>query len=174
MQPQTRPTEQAIAELKAQIDEANLFGSSAAGHSAQRLRSCANVGTRLLEWRSVIPRGEWEDFTTEHFPDLTKETRCRWMRLAHLDASGKLDLESARGLRHAYQLAQILPDSDASKPKSSTIVESWLVHLARLKRSLETMIIENLSARQRHEMADRLEIVPAFQKKLRTTTDHAG
>lgn len=158
-----------IAGLRALIQEADLFGSNQAAHAAHRLRICIEVGGKLESWKTAIPRGQWETWCDETFPDFNKVTRCRWMRVHAMHAAGKLDLESSRGIRHAYSLIGILPDSEASGTKSTKTADTWLTHLTRLIHSLELIPIENLSEQDKNALAERLDAVGKFTIKLRAT-----
>lgn len=171
--PQPLPEE--IERLRALIAEADQFGSSQAAQAAHRLRICIEVGAQLESWKAAIPRGHWETWCDEHFPGFNKVTRCRWMRVHAMHAAGKLDLDSARGIRHTYSLIGILPDSEASGNKSTKTADTWLTHLTRLMRSLELLELEKLSDVERNDLAHRLSAVEKFANKLRTTNaDHAG
>jgi len=161
------PSPDQIKALQQAIASANQHGSSAASFSAHRLRSCATIGQTLAEWQRAIPRGEWESFATTHFPELTEETRRRWMRLGKLHAEGKIDLDNARSLRHAYQLAGILPDADGVKDKQPQAPESYLVHLSRLMRSLELIELHKLTQAERNGIVQRLAPILQFIQKLK-------
>ena len=163
----TLPTDQEIEEVERLLEEAQATGSTAAAQSAQRLSVCVKIGTRLMEWKKKIPRGEWEDWLAKHFPEqLPDSTRRRWMRLAKLAKEGRLDVESARGLRHAYQLGGLLPDTDSSNAKGSSAPESYVVHIARLVAALQHIDVNALDVRQRNEIRHRLAPVLAFRDRL--------
>lgn len=164
MQP-TKPTADDIAALRQMIDEANKIGDNSTAFAAQRLRSCVSIGARLNEWKEQMPHGEWNTWFEEHFPDFNARSRQRWMHLARLDKEGKLDLESARGLRHAYVLANLLPEGGSTNGKPAT-TPGYLVHLARLVRSLDLLIIDKLTPTERSTIADRLSPVVTFRCKL--------
>lgn len=158
-----------IEQLRQLILQADQFGSNQAAQAAHRLRICIEVGGKLKSWKDTIPRGQWETWCDEMFPDLNKVTRCRWMRVHEMHAAGKLDLESSRGIRHAYSLIGILPDSEASGNKSTKTADTWLTHLTRLMHSLELIQIEDLSEPDKNNLAARLDAVTKFTIKLRTT-----
>ncbi|MBK8037738.1 MAG: hypothetical protein IPK22_11470 [Verrucomicrobiaceae bacterium] len=158
-----------ISGLRSLIQEADLFGSNQAAHAAHRLRICIEVGGKLESWKAAIPRGQWETWCDEMFPDFNKVTRCRWMRVHAMHSAGKLDLESSRGIRHAYSLIGILPDSEASGNKSTKTADTWLTHLTRLMHSLELIQIEDLSEPEKNNLAERLDVVTKFSAKLRAT-----
>lgn len=157
--PSPSPSPLEIQQLAELIKEANQAGDSATAFSASRLRACVEVGSKLIHWKTAIPRGEWGSFLGQHFPDLVERTSQRWMRLAEAEASGRLNLETARGLRHAYQLAGLLPDADSSNTKSSAKPTTWLVHLARLVAGLQHIVLDQLTPRDRNDLKARLKPV---------------
>lgn len=162
-----RPTPAEIEALATLIKEATNAGDSATAFSAQRLRSCVDVGSTLNSWKTSIPRGEWGEFIERHFPDLNERTSQRWMRLAVAEQSGTLNLDSARGLRHAYQLAGLLPDAESSgNSKGSSKAHSWVVHIARLVAGLQHISLDLLSPKDRGELRDRLRPLAEFIKRL--------
>lgn len=166
-EPPDAPTQAEIAEITRLIESANKVGSQAVGFSAERLRICVTVGERLLEWKKQLGHGQWEQFTSEHWPDLPSATRQRWLRLAQAKASGRLNLDSARGLRHAYVLAGILPDTgEGTNAKSTAPVVNYLVHIARLVAALQHVDLRSLSPQDRSTLRERLQPVLALAQKL--------
>lgn len=161
-----QPTEKDICKLKELLSEAEVIGSSAAGFSAQRLRSCVKIGSILLEWKAVIKPGQWESWLQEKIPELAERTRQRWMRLADSERKGTLDLESTRGLRHAYVLAGLLPDAPESNAKSSSKPVNYLVHIARLVAALQHIDHARLTEAERLTLRERLQPVLAFHANL--------
>lgn len=159
-----------IAKIRELIAQADQFGSSQAAQAAHRLRICVEVGGMFETWKKSIPRGQWETWCDEQFPDFNKVTRCRWMRAYTMHAAGRLDLESARGIRHAYSLIGILPDSETSGIKAAKAPDSWLTHLARLVRSLQLINLDDLSEPEKNTLAERLEAITKFIAKLRATS----
>lgn len=161
----TKPSAEDVEALNRLISEANKIGDSAAAFSAQRLRSCVQIGSTMLAWRGLMARGEWENWCEEHLPELKERSRQRWMRLATLDKEGKLDLESARGLRHAYRLANLLPDNDSGSAKTNQRT-NYLVHLSRLIRSLDLMDLEALKPRELSDLRERLVPIVKFHQRI--------
>lgn len=163
------PTE--VEELKSLLDEANKVGASAAAFSAERLRVCISIGSKLTEWKKLIPHGQWQAWLNDRVPDLVERTRQRWMRLAQTHAQGRLDLDSAHGLRHAYQLAGLLPEATGSTSKTSTKDTSYVVHVARLTASLRLINITELNAQQRLEIREKLKPILDFTACLISNND---
>lgn len=161
-----RPSPSEIAELSTLIEEATQVGDSATAFSAQRLRTCVLVGDTLNQWKGKIPRGEWGRFIEQHFPALPERSCQRWMRLAEASTKGTLNLESARGLRHAYQLAGLLPDSDSSNAKSSPKAVSFVVLIARLVASLQHIVLDHLKPNEKNDLKVRLKPVMDLYQKL--------
>ncbi len=162
-----QPTESEIREITTLIASANNVGSQAVAFSAERLRVCVDVGERLLLWKKKLGHGAWEKFTSEHWPELPASTRQRWLRLAQAKASGRLNLDSARGLRHAYVLAGILPDTgEGTNAKNSAAAVNYLVHIARLVAALQHIDVAKLNARDRSTLRERLQPVIALEKQL--------
>jgi hypothetical protein len=169
------PTAAQIEELKQLIASANNVGDSAVAFSAERLRVCLQVGERLVEWKLQMPHGKWEEFAETHWPELNRATRARWQQLAIANASGRLKLNDARSLRHAYVLAGILPDTMAnSNAKPGNKQSSYLVHIARLVAALQHIDIEKLSAVDRSTLAERLKPVVNLHNQLITDDSQAG
>lgn len=166
MDPSPLPSPPDIEQIAALIQEANAAGDSATAHSAQRLRTCVAVGTKLIEWKKAIPRGEWSSFLEKHFPDLVERSGQRWMRLAEASANGTLNLDNARGLRHAYQLAGLLPDADSGNAKGGSKPKTFVVHIARLVAALQHITLDSLSASDLNEVNQRFRLVRAFLEKL--------
>lgn len=164
MQP-NKPSDKDIEQLNALIDQATKVGDSATGFSAQRLKMCVQIGDRLREWKVAIPRGQWGCFLESHFPALPERTSQRWMRLAEANAGGRLQLESARGLRHAYQLAGLLPDAETA-PKGGSKPESYVVHIARLVAALQHIQLDQLTSRDRNDLRQRLKPAVELYQKL--------
>lgn len=161
------PSAAELQELLSLVEEANHVGSSAAAMSAERLRKCVQVGALLLKWKQSIPRGQWQTWLDQHLPDdLNDRTRRRWMQLAQLDAEGRLDLESARGLRHAYQLAQLLPEGDSTGTKQSSNKPAYIVHLSRLLTALGLIKPEDLTTEERNTMKERLAPLLEYEARL--------
>lgn len=166
-EPPEPPTAAEIAEITKLIESANNVGSQAVAFSAERLRVCVAVGERLLEWKKQLGHGNWEQFTSEHWPELPESTRQRWIRLAQAKASGRLNLDSARGLRHAYVLAGILPDTgEGTNAKSTASTVSYLVHIARLVAALQHINLSALSPHYRSTLRERLQPVITLAAKL--------
>jgi hypothetical protein len=159
-----QPSQDELDQLLQLVSEANDVGTSAASMSAERLRKCVEAGLCLLRWKTTIPRGQWETWVDNHIPALTRATRCRWMQLAQLSREGKLDLDSARGLRHAYQLAQLLPEADSTGTKAS-VKSSYITHLARLVSSLAILDVDKMSESERNTLKQRLApVVEVFTR----------
>jgi hypothetical protein len=166
-----QPSRSEIEELVKLIQSANNVGDQAVAFSAERLRVCVEVGERLVVWKKQIGHGQWETFAEQHFKDLTKHTRTRWQQLAIAKASGRLNLDDARGLRHAYVLAGILPDTAPNgNAKGDSAKGSYLVHAARLVAGLQHIDISKLSAEERSTLAQRLEPVIGLYLKLTKAT----
>lgn len=157
-----------IEEIKRLIAQAQDAGDQATSFSAERVKQCVAIGERLKAAKDKVGHGNWERFAEEHWPDVVKTTRARWMRLAEAKRTGSLDLDSARGLRHAYQLAGLLPDpGDGTNTKGSTQKGGWLVHVARLVAALQHIDIAQLKPVERATLLERLQPVTAFIGKVR-------
>ncbi len=161
------PTAAEIDEITRLIHSANNVGSQAVAFSAERLRVCVEVGERMLEWKKQLGHGHWLQFTSDHWPDLPGSTTQRWMRLAQAKASGRLNLESARGLRHAYVLAGILPDTgEGTNAKTCAAAVNYLVHIARLVAALQHINLRTLTAHERSTLRERLQPVIKLEREL--------
>lgn len=166
-QPPEPPTSAEIAEITKLIEYANNVGSQAVAFSAERLRICVAVGERLLEWKKQLGHGNWEQFRSDHLRGIADSSSQRWMRLAQAKASGRLNLDSARGLRHAYVLAGILPDTgEGTNAKSTAATVNYLVHIARLVAALQHIDLNALSPHDRSTLRERLQPVITLAAKL--------
>ncbi|WP_395736301.1 hypothetical protein [Prosthecobacter sp.] len=164
------PTADQIEEITKLIESANNVGDQAVAFSAARLKVCVDIGEHLNKWKKQLGHGKWEAFAEEHWPALTKHTRTRWQQLAIAKASGRLNLDDARTLRHAYVLAGILPDtSPADNTKSSAKHQSYVVHIARLVAALQHIDIKSLKPVERSTLAMRLQ--PVLDLHAQLTTD---
>lgn len=167
-----QPTADQIEELRKLIEAANNVGDQAVAYSGQRLRTCLEIGQRLNAWKKQLGHGRWEEFAEEQWPELSKPTRTRWQQLATARDNGRLDLENARGIRHAYVLAGIIPDTaESSNTKGSSKTCSYLVHIARLVAALQAVDVSRLSAKDRATLAERLQPVLKLHERLTTTDD---
>ena len=164
--PDYTPTQDDLQALIQLVNEANHVGCTAASMSAERLRKCVDVGLCLIRWKATIPHGKWLQWTESNLPnELSKATRERWMKLASLAQAGKLDLESARGLRHAYQLADLLPHPDPCQGTKEGQTVGYLSHLSRLVSALNTLDLTTITPAERDTLKVRLKpIVEVFTK----------
>ena len=152
-----KPTPEEIAQLKADIEAANLHAGSAIEFTVARMKSCIAIGERLNAWKKEIPHGQWQKFIADQIDGTQARSIQRWQKLASLKASGALDIESAKGLRSAYTLAGILPANEPKEPSNSADDSSgWLVHLTRLTRSLSKVAKVGASASQIEDIKARL------------------
>jgi hypothetical protein len=133
------------------------------------------VGERLIEWKKQIGHGGWESFAETNFPTLTKHTRGRWQQLATAKANGRLNLDNARGLRHAYVLAGIIPDTAPNGTvKGGEEAGGYLIHVSRLVAGLQHIDIARLTAAERSTLAQRLQPVLALYEQLTTKAIHTA
>ncbi len=161
------PTPDELQQLVSLIEEATAVGQSATEFSAKRLRVCVDVGRMLNGWKQRIPKGKWSDWTKQHLPaELKERSRQMWMKLADKEAEGNLDLSSARGLRQAYQMAGLLPESGGTGTKATAAPTSYLTHLARLTAALEAIDVDTLTNEEKATLKQRFEPVSQFVRKL--------
>lgn len=166
MQPDPISQEE-IEEISKLISEAQDAGDNSTAYAAERVRQCVQIGELLQTAKAKVGHGNWERFAAEKWPDVLKTTRSRWMKLAEAKQAGRLDLESARGLRHAYQLAGLLPDpGEGTNAKGAPKQCSYLVHVARLVASLQGIELEKLSAPEKATLRERLNPVVVLHGRL--------
>jgi len=159
------PSSVELNELKELISQASKVGDQSTAFAAQRLKVCVSIGEKLNAWKDGIPKGQWRFWLDEHFPELEERSGQRWMRLAEMSKQGTLNLESARGLRHAYQLAGLIPDSDGSATKQSAKGATFTAHIARLVAALQHITLDSLTISERNELRLRLKpVVDLYQK----------
>lgn len=157
MTPPSTPSPEDLQQLISLIKEANSAGCTAASMSAERLRKCVDVGLHLIRIKATIPAGTWQRWADETLPnELSKSTRERWIRLAALHQAGKLDISSARGLRHAYELAELLPPPDPFQGSKGIQAASYLVHLSRLVSALNALDIATMGEEDKARLKARL------------------
>jgi hypothetical protein len=168
MQKPANPTPDDIRRISDLITAANTVGGKAVEFSAERLKTCVAIGEQFIEWKKLVGHGKWEAFAAEHFPQLPASTRGRWQQLAAAKQSGRLDLSSARGLRHAYILAGIIPDTEPA-PKDGGCEEepaSYLIHIARTQAALARIALDELAPEQAALLKERLRPIVALFYKL--------
>lgn len=159
------PDVPSIEELKELIKQAEDTISQTVAHAGYRIRLCANVGKGLRLHKKQLDHRQWLPWLEEHFSDeednaLTPRTAQRWMKLSEAVDSGRLDLDKARSVRHAYQLAGILPDPDEAQGGSKgSDTPNYLVHLDRLEAALRTIELNKLSEEERRQLAARLDSI---------------
>lgn len=172
MQNKTNPTLEEISRISELITSAHTVGGKAVEFSVERLNVCLVIGEQFLKWKSQLAHGKFEAFAAEHFPQLPASTRGRWQQLASAKLAGRLDVTTARGLRHAYQLAGIIPDNDPiDKDKGGCEgPDSYLIHIARAAAALGRVALDDLERGQRATLRERLLPIVTLYYKLNTDT----
>ena len=166
MQKPASPTPDEIRRISELITAANTVGGKAVEFSAERLKTCVAIGEQFLEWKKQVGHGKWEAFASEHFPQLPSSTRARWQQLATAKQSGRLDLSSARGLRHAYILAGIIPDTEPAPKGETEEPVSYLIHIARTQAALARIALDELAPDEAALLKERLRPIAALFDKL--------
>jgi hypothetical protein len=167
---EAEPSLEQVQKLNELITEANQVGASAAAFSAQRLKVCIKIGRQLQQWKEQIPHGQWQSWIDDHVSNLNERTRQRWMRLAAVEKAGRLDLNSAHGLRHAYQLAGLLPESTGhSKSRPNDV--TYLVHLSRLSTSLIQLDLNSMNRDQARDLISKFTPILDFLDKVKEIQD---
>ena len=172
MQTKTNPTPEEINRISELITSAHAVGGKAVEFSAERLNVCLAIGEQFLRWKYQLAHGKFEEFATEHFPQLSPSTRLRWQQLAAAKLAGRLDVSTARGLRHAYQLAGIIPDNDPiDKDKGGCEgPDSYLIHIARAAAALGRVALDDLERGQRELLKERLRPIVMLFYQIKTDT----
>ena len=172
MQTKTSPTPEEISRISELITSAHTVGGKAVEFSAERLNVCLAIGEQFLKWKGQLAHGKFEAFATEHFPQLPASTRGRWQQLAAAKLAGRLDVSTARGLRHAYQLAGIIPDNDPiDKDKGGCEgPDSYLIHIARAAAALGRVALDDLERGQRELLKERLRPIVTLFYQINTDT----
>lgn len=171
-----KPTNVSDSELKRLLDaisEATAAGIGQAGFAIQRLKACIAAGELLSDYKARIPHGKWElwceEVTTKmEMPDkVSVVTLRRWMRLHSAYKSGKINIAESKGIRQAYQLAGIVPDSDDSKGNNQTASESlYVVHINRLVACIENLDTSKLEDEEKAQLKRRLAPINQFYLAL--------
>ena len=102
-----------------------------AGEAIAAVIACGNL---LMQAKSLCRHGEWLDWLEAHCGEIHRATAARYMSLAV--KARDLDLECAKTIRQAYVLAELLPEPDPSERSESPEPSPYLVHVARLERSI--------------------------------------
>lgn len=154
------PTNEEVNEINKLIQSAEVVGTKAVDFSAERLRVCLHIGECLARWKKDLGHGQWEAFANERIK-IGERARRSWMKLAHAQATGRFDVSTANGLRHAYMLAGILPDSQRKEAEAAAKVAptNYLVHLTRLLAALAAMDVPSLTDAERMQVKARLKPV---------------
>lgn len=166
MQKPASPTPDEIRRISELITAANAVGGKAVEFSAERLKTCVAIGEQFLAWKKQVGHGKWKAFALEHFPQLPASTRGRWQQLAAAKQSGRLDLSSARGLRHAYILAGIIPDTEPAPKGKAKKPVSYLIHIARTQAALARLPLDELSPEEAALLKERLRPIVALFDEL--------
>ena len=153
--------------LRSLIQQADSFASQSASFAGVRIKACVEAGRQLATLRKTLAHGHWLPWLERNLKGLlTDETARKWMRLASQVDKHKLNLESAKSIRHAYQLAGIIPDSEESVKTPGGAPASPLVLIDKLGQQLRMVDLDGLSAEQRKGLKKRLEPVAVFYASL--------
>lgn len=152
-----------IQRLIAAIKEATGAGEGVVKSAVLRLRLCIDVGGMLSELKAKMKHGQWQRWCedikgqVETF-NVSIRTLRRWMSLHKQNDEGKIDVSSAKGLRHAYQLAGIVPESeDAKSTKPAAQEAPYVIHLLRFAACIPRIDIEAMEVAERTTLRERLE-----------------
>lgn len=162
-----------ISDLIESITLANVAGDETCGFAIQRLERCLESGEKLVAIKTRIPHGKWEGFCEKVLARLkdtkvTVRTLQNWMRLYRNRKEGRIDLGTVAGIRQAYQLAGIVPESEDSKTgKIGTEQEPlYMVHILRLNACLTKLDTKSLSSDESDTLQERLEPIHRFYLAL--------
>lgn len=96
-----------------------------AGSKASRAKSAVNeavtaallCGKALNDAKEILPHGKFLSWLQTYCPNISRMTASKYMRLSNVNHG--LHLDSAKGLRQAYQLCGIIPEDEKS-PSTTT------------------------------------------------------
>jgi hypothetical protein len=114
------------------------------------------AGCMLAAKRADLPHGEWGAWIESNLP-ITRQTVRNWIKLAEFAKRSGADIENAQSVRHAYQLAGLLPEPDPESrgrthvsplqlaARFATTIEQQLAQmhrdeLAQLRTTLERIV----------------------------------
>jgi len=154
-----------LSELQQLISTAYDYGMQCADRAKVRIESCIEAGKKFTEIKKRLGHGKWGPWIEANL-SISPTTVCNWMRLAKAHSDGQLDLTSAGGIRKAFQLAGIIPDSDGSKATSAEPQELYMLHDIRLCSALNRLDFSTLNQVQREALRERLDMVAMLAKRL--------
>lgn len=154
-----------LSELQKLISTAYDYGMQCADRGKLRIESCIEAGKKFTEIKKRLGHGKWEGWI-ESTLQLSAQSVRKWMKLAAAHAQGTIDLTQAGGIRKAFQLAGIIPDSDGSKATSAEPQELYMLHAIRLCSALNRLDFATLNQVQREALKERLDMVAMLAKRL--------
>lgn len=159
--------ERKLEELKRKVELASNSGMSATEFAIDRCRICIDVGKTLLEWKSVLPHGSWQQVYDRI--GVQKRTAQKWMRVAQAVSDQKILPNEIAGLRKLYVLLGIVPKggNEKSTDKGNSIKPDNHILLAnKLHDSLTKLPVSGWTLMQRKTLADILRPIVDFHRKL--------
>lgn len=157
-------TTQELEELRQLVKQAESKGEQSADWNGERLKACIIAGRRFTEIKLKLGHGKWGRWLESIDFGLGQQTIGRWMKLSRAHANGELG--TVTGIRKAYQLAGIYPDSGGSKATSVEPQELYMLHAIRLCSALNRLDFSTLNQAQRDALRERLDMVAMLAKRL--------
>ena len=158
-------TTEELSELQQLILTAYDYGMQCADRAKVRIESCIEAGKKFTEIKKRLGHGKWGRWIDGNL-SIKPTAVCNWMRLAKAHVDGHLDLTSAGGIRQAFQLAGIIPDSDGSKATTGEQQPVYMLHAIRLCSALNRLDFATLNQAQREALKERLDMVAMLAKRL--------
>lgn len=153
-----------LEELRELVKQAEDKGESSASWNGKRLNACIIAGRRFIEIKFKLGHGKWGRWIEASGIGIARQTALRWIKLATAHERG--ELTTATGIRKAYQLAGIYPDSDGSKATTGEPQELYMLHAIRLCSALNRLDFSVLNQVQREALRERLDMVAMLAKRL--------
>ena len=156
-------TTEELEELRQLVKQAESKGEQSADWNGERLKACIIAGRRFAEIKIKL-KGKWCRWVESNDIGISYRTAHNWLKIA--TAHAKSELNTATGIRKAYQLAGIYPDSDGSKATSAEPQELYMLHAIRLCSALNRLDFSGLNQVQREALRERLDMVAMLAKRL--------
>lgn len=120
-------------------EESLAKADKAKGAVNEAIAEALLCGKALNDAKEQIPHGKWLQWLKDWCPKISQPTAWKYMKLANYNHG--YNLESASGLRKAYQLAGLIPD-DEKKPQNITAdsAETTVFNLTSISKGVLTLV----------------------------------
>lgn len=155
-----------LEELKQLISEAEASGSKTVEFAGYRMHLCVKIGRALNAYKKAIGHGNWMAWVEKNLEGTTVQTARKWIKLSEAVDRGHLNLDEAKGVRHAYILAGLLPEPEDSPASSHVAPVNYLVHLDRFESALRAIELDKLQEGELRQLTQRLKPVAELYEQI--------